>query len=50
MPLSILEAMTAGLPVIACDAGGLSEVVLDGQTGFVTPPGDPDKLAAHSRR
>ena len=46
MPLSILEAMTAGLPVIACNAGGLAEVVLDGQTGFVVPQADPEKLAA----
>jgi glycosyltransferase involved in cell wall biosynthesis len=48
-PLSILEAMRAGLPVIASDVGGVSEAVVDGVTGFLVPTGDAvgfrDRLA-----
>ncbi len=32
--------------MIASRVGGLSEVVLNGETGFLVPPGDPDRLAA----
>lgn len=39
-PRSILEAMRAGLPVIASEVGGVREAVRDGETGFVVPPGD----------
>jgi len=39
-PLSILEAMRAGLPVLASDVGGVSEGVVDGETGFHVPRGD----------
>ena len=35
LPLSILEAMRAGLPVIASNVGGVSEAVINGETGFV---------------
>jgi glycosyltransferase involved in cell wall biosynthesis len=44
-PRSILEAMRAGLPVVASDVGGVKESVVDGTTGFVIPRGD----AAHLR-
>jgi glycosyltransferase involved in cell wall biosynthesis len=48
-PLSILEAMRAGLPVIASDVGGVAEAVVDGVTGFLVPTGDAggfrDRLA-----
>jgi phosphatidyl-myo-inositol dimannoside synthase len=40
-----LEAMAAGLPVVACRAAAVPEVVLDGETGVVVPPRDPDALA-----
>ena len=39
-PISILEAMRAGLPVIASDVGGVSEAVADGETGFLVTVGD----------
>jgi glycosyltransferase involved in cell wall biosynthesis len=41
-PLSILEAMRAGLPIVASDVGGVSEAVIDGENGFLTPRGDND--------
>ena len=39
-PLSILEAMRAGLPVVASSVGGVAESVRDGDTGFLVPQGD----------
>lgn len=44
LPLSILEAMRAGLPVIASDVGGCSEAVDHGRTGFLTPASDISQL------
>lgn len=43
-PLTILEAMRAGLPVVASDVGGVKEAVVDGETGFLIPRGDEDAL------
>ena len=45
LPLSILEAMAAGKPVIATNIGGTSEAVTDGVTGLLVPPADPAALA-----
>ena len=39
-PLVALEAMACGTPIIAADVGGVSEVVRDGETGWLFPPGD----------
>src|SRR5262249_52128025 len=41
-----LEAMTAGLPIVACRAAAVPEVVADGVTGVLVPVRDPDALAA----
>jgi len=43
--LTILEAMAAGLPVVATDVGGNSALVADGETGFLVSPRNPDALA-----
>lgn len=42
----VVEAMLAGVPVIATNVGGTPEIVSDSQTGFLVPPSDPLTLAA----
>lgn len=44
-PVSILEAMSTGKPVVATNVGSVHEVVSDGQTGFLVPAGDAATLA-----
>jgi len=44
MPMSLLEAMSAGLPAIVSPVGGIPEVVVDGVTGFLVAPGDTASL------
>lgn len=46
MPLVVLEAMEAALPVIASAVSGIPEVVLDGETGWLVPAENADRLAA----
>lgn len=45
LPRSIIEAMRASLPVVATDVGGISEQVLDGETGYLVPRGDTAALS-----
>lgn len=42
---SILDAMAAGIPVVSTAAGGIPEIIDDGRTGLLVPPGDPAALA-----
>lgn len=50
MPLSVLEAMAAGLPVVATDVGDVHRAVAEGVTGHVVPVRDPEALAAALER
>jgi len=45
IPRSLMEAMALGRPVVATDVLGTQELVVDGETGFLTPMGDPAALA-----
>jgi len=44
-PVAILEAMAAGKPVVATNVGSLKEMVVDGETGLLVAPKQPEKLA-----
>lgn len=49
-PVSVLEAMRAGLPVIATDVGGVCEAVAEGETGFLVPRDDQTALRERLER
>jgi glycosyltransferase involved in cell wall biosynthesis len=44
-PLVLLEAMASGLPVVATAVGGVPEIVVDGETGLLVPPHQPEAFA-----
>ncbi|MBF0614949.1 MAG: TIGR03088 family PEP-CTERM/XrtA system glycosyltransferase [Magnetococcales bacterium] len=45
-PLTLLEAMAMGVPVVATRVGGVADLVVEGVTGRLVPPNDPQALAA----
>jgi len=45
LPLAIMEAMAAGLPIITTSVGALPEAIISGETGLIVPPDDADALA-----
>lgn len=50
LPRVVAQGFAAGLPAIAADSDGASEIVRDGETGFLAPPGDAVRLAAAMAR
>jgi glycosyltransferase involved in cell wall biosynthesis len=50
LPLSLLEAMAAGVPVVASAVGGVPEALVDGVGGYLIAPGDKASLERHLRR
>lgn len=50
LPNVVLEALVAGLPVVATDVGGVRELIEDGVSGLIVPPGDTRAMAEAIRR
>lgn len=50
LPMSVIEGMAYGLAVVATPVGAVPDIVSEGETGLLVPPGDPDALAAALRR
>lgn len=50
LPLSVIEGMRAGLPIVASDVGGVKELVMDGDNGFLIPPSDDGSILCRRLR
>jgi glycosyltransferase involved in cell wall biosynthesis len=50
IPMSLMEAAACGRPLVATDVPGCREIVVEGETGLLVPPGDIDALAGALRR
>jgi glycosyltransferase involved in cell wall biosynthesis len=50
LPITLIEAMAAGLPIVATDCGSVRDVVEDGEQGFVVPVGDVENFADRLQR
>jgi glycosyltransferase involved in cell wall biosynthesis len=46
MPMVLLEAMAAGVPIIGTSVDGVTDVLRDGRDGLLTPPGDASQLTS----
>jgi len=47
LPIAFLESMSAGKPIVANNVDGASDVVIDGETGFLVTPHQPSEMAEH---
>lgn len=45
LPVAVLEAMSCGLPVVATNTGGIQEVLIEGETGFLVPAEDMEQMS-----
>lgn len=50
LPYALMEAMAAGVPVVASAVGGVTDLVADGSTGLLIPPKDPQAIASAMAR